>query len=128
MDTNTIIWIVQILTALVFLGAGVMKISQPKDKLYEKGMKFVEDATVGQVKTIGVLELAGAIGLIFPWLLNILPILTPLAGVGLCLTMIGAGIVHIRRHEYPNITPNVIFFLMSAFVVYGRLVLVPVAG
>ena len=128
MDTNTIIWIVQGLTALAFFGAGMMKLTQPKDKLFEKGMVYVEDFSAGQVKTIGALEVAGAIGLILPWLLNILPILTPIAGVGLVLTMIGAAWTHIRRQEYPGIVVNLILLALAAFVAYGRFVLVPVAG
>lgn len=127
MDTNIIIWIVQGLTAFAFFGAGMVKVTQPKEKLQEK-MEYVEDFSDGQIKTIGALEVAGAIGLIFPWLLNILPFLTPLAGLGLVLTMIGAIITHARRGEYPGIVVNLILMAMAAFVVYGRFVLVPVAG
>lgn len=127
MDTNIIIWIVQGLTAFAFFAAGMMKLTQPKEKLQEN-MAYVEDFSAGQIKAIGALEIAGAIGLIFPWLLNILPFLTPLAGIGLVLTMIGAAITHIRRGEYPGIVVNLILMALAAFVVYGRFVLVPVAG
>ena len=127
MDTNTIIWIVQILVGLAFLMAGMMKATQPKEKLAEK-MEWVEDFSPNTIKAIGVLEVAGGLGVVFPWLLNILPILTPIAGVGLVLTMIGAMLTHLRLKEYPKVIANIVLLALAAFVAYGRFVLVPIAG
>ncbi len=123
---NIALWIVQILLALVFLMAGILKTTQTKKALLERGLDWVEDFSTGAVRTIGVLELLGAIGLILPALTGILPWLTPLAATGLMLTMIGAAIVHIRRKEYQGIIFNAVLFLMAAFVAYGRFVLVPI--
>lgn len=127
MDTNTILWIAQVLLALVFFGAGLSKIMQPKEKLMER-TKYVEDFSDNTIKIIGALEVAAAIGLILPLALGILPILTPLAGVGLVLTMIGAIIVHVRRSEVPMVIPNIILGAIALFIVYGRFVLVPYTG
>jgi uncharacterized membrane protein YphA (DoxX/SURF4 family) len=127
MDTNTIIWIVQIIVALVFFMAGMMKLTQSKEKAIEK-TAWVEDFSPGALKAIGAVEVAGALGMIFPSLLNILPILTPLAGVGLVLTMIGAMLTHIRRQELPLIVPNIVLLGLAVFVAYGRFVLVPITG
>lgn len=120
------LWIVQGLLALAFLMAGIMKATQPREKLLTN-MKYVEDFSQNTIRGIGALEFLAAIGLILPMLLNILPILTPLAALGLVMTMIGAIFTHIRRKEYPQISINVILLLMAAFVVYGRLVSLPVA-
>jgi len=130
MDTNVIIWIVQILAGLVFFMAGFMKVSKSKDEIAEAGerMAWVEDFSPNTIKVIGALEVAGGVGLILPWLLNILPILTPLAGVGLVLTMIGAAVTHLKRQEYSAVVSNMVLLAMVAFVAYGRLVLVPIAG
>jgi hypothetical protein len=46
------------------------------------------------------------VGLILPAVTGIVPWLTPLAAVGLALTMAGAAIVHLHRGEYPNIIIN----------------------
>ena len=73
-----------------------------------------------------MLELLGAIGVVLPILTGVLPWLTPLAAVGLALTMLGAAITHLRRNEYPNIIVNVIIFTLAIFVVYGRFVLAPI--
>lgn len=121
---NIALWIVQGLLALFFLMAGVMKATQPKEKL-AGNMAWVEDFSAGQVKTIGILEILGAIGLILPPVIGILPWLVPVAAIGLALTMIGAIIVHLRRGEYMMIVVNIILLAMAVFVAYGRFVLVP---
>ncbi|RMD54772.1 MAG: DoxX family protein, partial [Candidatus Thermofonsia bacterium] len=56
---------------------------------------------------------------------NILPILTPLAAVGLALTMLGAARTHLRRGENQMIVTNAVLFLLAAFVAYGRFVAAP---
>lgn len=127
METNTIIWIVQILVAVAFFMAGIMKVTQPKEKLAEN-MAYVEDFSASTVKAIGAVEIAAALGMIFPSLIPLLPILTPLAGIGLVLTMIGAILTHIRRNEYPKIVPNIVLLALAAFVAYGRFVLIPIVG
>lgn len=117
---NTALWIAQWLGGAAFLMAGVMKASQPKEKLAEQ-MAWVEDFSAGQIRNIGVLEVAGALGLVLPWLLDIAPILTPLAGLGLTLTMLGAAVVHVRRNEIvPSVVVNVILGALAAFVAIGR--------
>lgn len=122
---DTALWVVQGLLALAFLGAGSMKIMRSREELAPR-MAFVEDFSDNAVRAIGVLEVAGAIGLILPMLLDILPVLTPLAAAGLVLTMIGAAVVHFRRSEMQNIAPNVVLGALALFVVWGRLVELPV--
>lgn len=123
---DTALWIVQILLGLAFIGAGIMKATQPHEKI-KAMLPWAEDFAPSTVKIIGTLELLGGLGLILPMLTNILPILTPLAAVGLVLTMIGAALTHVRRGEYPMIAINLVLLALAAFVVYGRLVAVPIA-
>ena len=51
--------------------------------------------------------------------------LTPLAALGLVLTMIGAALTHLRRTEYGSIAMNVVLLVLAAFVVYGRFFVLP---
>ena len=117
---NIALWIVQGLLAIVFLMSGFMKISQPKDKVKEKGLTYVEDFSEGQIRLIGILEILGAVGLILPALTGILPVLTPLAAVGLALTMVVAAITHLRRKEYSMTVLNIVLMGLALFVAYGR--------
>jgi hypothetical protein len=121
---NTVVWIVQILVALAFAIAGISKLVQSREKLVER-MEWVEDFSTGQLRLIGFVELLGAAGVILPTLTGILPVLTPLAGVGLALTMAGAAFNHLRRREYLDIAINAVLLLMAAFVAYGRFIAAP---
>ena len=118
------LWVIQVLLGLAFLAAGGMKLSQPKEKLAEN-MGWVEDFSQPAVRLIGALEVLGAIGLVLPALTGILPWLTPLAALGLVLTMIGAALTHLRRKEYGNIAVNAVLLVLAAFVAYGRFFVLP---
>ncbi|MEO0559341.1 MAG: DoxX family protein [Bacteroidota bacterium] len=114
---NVALWIVQGLVALAFAAAGVMKLTQSKDAMRDK-MPFVDDFSDGAIRLIGLLEVLGAVGVVLPWLLGVSPWLTPLAALGLALTMLSAAVVHIRRNE--PIIINVFLFALAMFVVWGR--------
>ena len=66
------------------------------------GGGWVLDFSAGFVKALGAVEILGAVGLILPALLDIAPILVPLAAVGLALIMVGAATVTFRRHEFKH--------------------------
>ena len=116
---NIALWVVQALLALAFGMTGLMKLTQPREKLAAQ-MGWVEDFAPTTVKLIGGLELLGAIGLILPLLTGILPWLTPLAAVGLVLTMLGAMVTHLRRGENQMLVANLVLLLLAALVTYGR--------
>lgn len=116
---NVALWIVAGILAAVFLAAGLMKATQPKEKLLAN-QPWVEDFAPGTIRLIGVLEILGAVGLILPAALDIAPILTPIAATGLAITMVGAAIVHIRRKEWQNVVVNVVLFALLAFVAIER--------
>src|SRR5579883_729550 len=123
---NIALWIVQILLALVFLMAGVMKASQPIEKL-QKNMNWTKHVSPGFVRVVGILEILGALGLILPVATHILPWLTPVAAIGLVLTMIVAIALHLRLKEASRAGMPFILLLLALFVAIGYLVLVPVA-
>lgn len=115
---DTILWILQILLGAMFTLAGLAKSTQPKDSLYSRGMKYVEDFSATQIKGIGVLEVLGGVGLILPWALNIVPVLTPIAALGLAIVMAGATYTHVRRGESPAFSG--VLLVLSAIVAIGR--------
>lgn len=121
-----IAWIVQIILALLFVMAGILKMTQPIEKLKLR-MTYVESLSPASTRVIGALELAGGLGLILPMLTNILPWLTPLAALGLVLTMIGGALLHVVRKEYALIGINVVLLGLAAFVLYARFDLLPLA-
>jgi uncharacterized membrane protein YphA (DoxX/SURF4 family) len=117
---NTFLWIAQGMLAAMFMMTGIMKVVQKKEAMADK-MGFVEDFSQMQVTGIGVLEIMGAMGVILPWATGILPWLTPLAAVGLALTMVGAFLTHLRRKELiPMGVVNIMLFSLALFTAYGR--------
>ena len=118
------LWVVQVLLAAAFLVSGATKLSQPKEKLV-KNWAWVEEFSQPTLRIIGVLEVLGAIGIVLPALTGILPWLTPLAALGLVLTMIGAALTHLRRAEYANIAVNAVLLILAALVAYGRFFVLP---
>jgi uncharacterized membrane protein YphA (DoxX/SURF4 family) len=126
---NIGLWIIQIFLAFAFLVAGLVKVVLPTNQLEDKLGKWVNDFSKHQIKLIGTLEILGAIGLILPMWLNIYPILTPMAAIGLGLTMMGAIWTNARvMKKNPDIFKNVIFLMLTIIVVIGRLYIIPVQG
>jgi hypothetical protein len=104
------------LLALMFVFSAVNKLLLPKAKLLEKGMKALKNLNEMQIKTTGMLELAGALGLVLPYMLGWPFLLSVLAAIGLALTMLVAGLLHYRLKL--SVLPNVLIFLMCVAVVY----------
>lgn len=118
---NIALWIVASLLATVFLATGGMKIAQSKAQLAAVPMtRWAEDFAPGAIKTMGALQVAAAIGLILPAIVNIAPILVPLAACGLVLMMLGAAVVHLRRGEGRLIVPNLVLVALAATVAWAR--------
>ena len=112
------LWIVNAILALIFLAAGVMKLARSREALASSGLAWTADASPGTVKAVGAVEAAGAVGLIAPLATGIAPVLTPLAAIGLALTMIGAIVLHVRRHERFTV-PVVLLVIAAASAALG---------
>ncbi|MFF0468771.1 DoxX family protein [Micromonospora zamorensis] len=127
---NVVLWIIQILLAVVFAGAGFAKLTQPKDKLREL-MRWVDPVPPTQVKALGAVELLAALGLVLPPLTGIATVLTPLAATGLVIVMIGGILVHLRdrkkqdtaeqrRKELQGAITCAVLLVLAAVVAWGR--------
>jgi len=116
---NVVLWIVQGVLAALFLMAGVIKSTQPREKLL-KQLPWVEDFSTGTVRFIGVMEVLAAVGLILPAVTGIAVFFTPLAAAGLAVLMVLAALTHIRRREPGAVVFTVVLMLAAAFVAWGR--------
>ena len=94
---NVMLLVITGLLATVALVGGATKAFVPKEKLAaHSGGEWVEAADDGFVKTLGVLELLAALGLVLPAVLNIAPVMVPVTALCWVLLMIGAMITHAR--------------------------------
>jgi uncharacterized membrane protein len=116
---NIFLWVLQGILAGMFIMAGIMKSTQPKEKLAPK-MPWVNDYSSLSVKLIGLSELLGGIGLIVPWATHIYPILTPIAAAALALVIALAAIYHISKGEYKEVGFNVVLLALLITVAYFR--------
>lgn len=119
---NIALWICQGVLAVAFVAAGAMKIVVPNAQLRANPrMAWMDDFTPLQVRMIGLVEVAGAIGVLVPGLVHIAEWLIPLAAAGLTLNMLGAYATHVRRSEPRSAQmPAIVLGTLAAFVAAGR--------
>jgi len=122
---DIVLWIVAGLLAVAFLAAGGMKLAKGKAVGADPRMAWSEDFSDQSIRLIGLLEVLGAIGLILPPLLDVVPVLAPLAACGLALVMVGAAFTHVRRNEMQALAPVVVLGLLALFVAVGRFAIEP---
>ncbi|MDD7938635.1 DoxX family protein [Actinomycetospora lutea] len=118
---NLALWIVAAVLAAVALLGGITKVFVPKEKLPAvPGGGWTGGASAGFVKTLGVLELLAAVGLILPAVAGVAPVLVPVTAVCWIVLMVGAMVTHGRRGETALVMLNLLYLTMAAFVVWGR--------
>ena len=115
---NIVLWIIQILLALLFLFAGVTKLlpiipmPPPPPNMWMPPMWFL--------KFIGLCEFLGALGLVLPGLFRRQQYLTVWAAIGLTIIMIGAVVVSVMTMGAAAAVTPLIVLLLCVFVAYGR--------
>ncbi len=118
---NLALWIAAGLLAAVALAGGISKTFVPKAKLAAAhGGEWTAGASVGFVKTLGVLELLAAVGLILPAVVDIAPVMVPVTAVCWVLLMIGAMITHGRLGQPELVMLNSVYLALAAFIAWGR--------
>ena len=121
---NTLLWVLQVLAALMYGSSGVMKVF-----MFDKVSKDVP--SFGALPreawmTLGILELVCTVGLIVPGAFHWQPPLTILAATVLAVESLVFVGVHVKYREItPTILSSVLGLLM-AFIAYGRMFLKPI--
>jgi hypothetical protein len=123
---NIILWIVQGALAVLYLLAGVPKVTWPITSL-SKRVSWIGAVPAWFVRCIGIAEVLGALGLILPLLTGILPGLTVAAAIGLIVLQVCAVFFHLSRGEAASVPINAVLLLLAVFIVIGRVSFVPVA-
>lgn len=121
---NTLIWIIQSLMAVLFVLHGIAMFNPPA-AVQESVVKKM-GYSLPFLKIIGTLELLGGLGLILPSWTRIMPILSPLAALGLVIIMIGAAVSHARQGESKQTVATSVVTLLVAFIAIGRFWIIPI--
>jgi len=121
---NILLWVSQILVAVMFFFGFYAKIIQPVEET-AKMMPWVLEQP-GLATFTGIVDLFGTLGLILPALLRIKPKLTTLAAYGGLVLMVAGIIFHVSRGEMDVIGLNFFLIALLIFIIWGRTKKVPV--
>lgn len=106
-------WIVAGLLAAFYLYSGGIKIVRSQEQLAPMmGWAGTAIPMVG-VRAIGVVEVAGALGLILPPLTGIAPSLAVWAAAGLALVQVLATVFHLSRGERRDLWLNGVLIVVA---------------
>jgi hypothetical protein len=120
---NITLWTIQGILAALFLFAGISKLVMPVE------MMTKEIHLPGLfLRSIGILETLGALGIILPGLLKKRPELTSLAAGGLVVIMIGAASLTLTTATPVGAVFPIIVGILAAIVAYGRIQVAPYRG
>ena len=120
---NILLWVVQLLAALVYGASGVMKVF-----MFEKISGDVPSFGALPRETwmaLGIVELVCAVGLVGPAALLWHAALTVVAATVLAIESLVFIGVHVKYREIPSVIMSGVLGLLMAFVAYGRTVLNP---
>ena len=118
---NTLLWILQVLAALLYGSSGVMKIF-----MFDKVSKDVPSFGALPRKawmTLGIVELVCTVGLIVPDVFHWHPPLTILAAIILAVESVVFVGVHVKYREVAPMILSAVLGLLMVFIAFGRMVL-----
>lgn len=116
---NIALWIIQILLSGFFLMTGYSKLAGSKEAHIADG-HIKPGSAIWPIRVLGFFEILGCVGIILPWLIGVMPVLTPVSAICFCLIMCGALVVHFRKKEYKFLPLPVLIILLAGFVAYHR--------
>jgi hypothetical protein len=121
---NILLWVLQVLGALLYGASGVMKVFM-FDKVSDGVPSF--GALPRQAwMALGILELVCTVGLIVPAAFRWQPALTVVAATVLAIESLVFIGVHVKFREIAPIILSAVLGLVMAFIAYGRMVLKPI--
>ncbi|GLI26376.1 hypothetical protein ARHIZOSPH14_06180 [Agromyces rhizosphaerae] len=107
-------WILATPLALVYVLAGISQLAISKADLVAAGVAAAEALPDVVLTAIGMLELAGAVGLILPMLTGVAVILGPVSAALLAVVQLAAATLHLVRLEPEFLVLNAPLLLLAA--------------
>lgn len=113
---------------MIALARGISKTVIPKEKLDVDTESWTRSASRSFVKTLGVLELLAAIGLVLPAIVDIAPYTVPVTAVCWAVLMIGPVLTHLRLGQAKLSMVTSFSFALAVFVAWDRVGPEPFTG
>lgn len=122
---NILLWVLQVLGALLYGASGIMKVFL-FDKI-SQGVPSFGAMPKNAWMCLGMLELVCTVGLIAPSAFHWKPTLTVVAATVLAIESLVFIWVHVQYREIPPIIMSALLGLLMAFIAYGRMALKPIS-
>jgi hypothetical protein len=119
---NVLLWVLQVLLALAFLGHGGLMLFPPAAIVEQMNASLPRWFQI----FIGVAEVLAAVGLTLPGLTRIQPRLVSAAAAGLMIVMISATFFHTMRGELSSAATTAVLLVMATYVAYMRWRVTPI--
>lgn len=116
---NASLWVAQIFIFGSFAAIGAMKLFMPIPELASMWV-WTGIFPVSAVRILGIVDIAGGVGVVLPAITRIQPGLTVLAALGCVALQISAMIFHASRGEISALPVNVVLLAFAVFIVWGR--------
>ncbi|TIC88014.1 DoxX family protein [Nocardioides sp. GY 10113] len=110
-------WVIAGLLAALYAWSGAKKLLQSRDALRPM-MGWVDDVPLPLTRSIGAVEVAGAVGLLVPPLVGLLPWLAVVAAIGFVFLQLAAAGFHLSRDEQRQVPFNLLLMLLAAFAAW----------
>jgi len=121
---NLVLWILQVLLAAAFLAHGWLLLTPPPDIAAQMLAVFPRWFWV----SLGVAEVAAAVGLILPGVTRIKPWLVTWAAVGIMIVMVCATVYHLIRGEFSSAAITLVLLAMATFLARMRHRVLPIGA
>jgi len=119
---NILIWVLQVLLALVFFAHGCLFLFPPASLVAQMNASLPRWFQL----FLGVAEVLAAVGLTLPGITRIQPWLVSWAAAGVMIVMISATIFHTVRGEVSSAITTAVLLAVATFVGYMRWRIAPI--
>ena len=119
---NIVLWVLQVLLAVVFLAHGWLFLSPPPEIAEQMNASLPRWFQL----FLGVAEVLAAVGLTLPALTQILPWLVTWAAAGVMIVTASATVFHVMRGEMSSAGITLLLLAMATYVAYMRHRVLPI--
>jgi hypothetical protein len=116
---HLLLWLAQWFIALAFVAGAWLKLTTPIMELAAL-WPWTGDLPASLVRLLGMIDLAGGLGVVLPALLRMRPQWTVTAAIGCAALQLCAMAFHATRGELAALPVNLVLLGVAAFIVWGR--------
>ena len=114
---NIVLWILQVLLAIVFGLHGWLLVSPPDAEM----LRLMNEQMGSNFRIfLGIAELLAVAGLLLPGITRILPWLTTVTAACLMIVMSSATVLHLYRGEISSAIITAVIFVLVTWLAYMR--------